>query len=78
MSRWARRKAILAAALIVGFSLAAPSAAQLAGEVTEQLRTYMSERSDEAAYIGPDYCTLTAALEEFVLRGGKRLRPAFA
>ncbi len=38
----------------------------------------MSERSDDAAYIGPDYCTLTAALEEFVLRGGKRLRPAFA
>ncbi|MFY1621467.1 bifunctional (2E,6E)-farnesyl/geranyl diphosphate synthase, partial [Micromonospora sp. WMMD736] len=30
------------------------------------------------AYIGTDYATLTAALEEFVLRGGKRLRPAFA
>jgi Family of unknown function (DUF6223) len=29
MSRWARRKGILAAALIVGFSLAAPSAAQV-------------------------------------------------
>ena len=32
MSRWARRKAILAAALIVGFSLAALSAAQVSDQ----------------------------------------------
>src|SRR5262249_50001131 len=51
---------------------------QLAGQITEQLRAYMSQRCEEAAYIGPEYCALTAALEEFVLRGGKRLRPAFA
>ena len=31
-----------------------------------------------AAYIGTDYDELIAALEDFVLRGGKRLRPAFA
>ena len=39
--------------------------------------TFVSRRRD-AAYIGADYAELTAALEEFVLRGGKRLRPAFA
>ena len=51
---------------------------QLAGAVTDQLREYLRERRRETAYIGPEYSTLTAALEEFVLRGGKRLRPAFA
>jgi len=50
----------------------------LAGAVTDQLREYMSARRREAGYIGTDYGALTAALEEFVLRGGKRLRPAFA
>jgi geranylgeranyl diphosphate synthase type I len=57
---------------------AAPSAAELAGAVTDQLRAYLRERRQDCAYIGTDYGDLTAALEEFVLRGGKRLRPAFA
>jgi geranylgeranyl diphosphate synthase type I len=57
---------------------AAPSAVELAGAVTDQLRAYLRERRHDCAYIGGDYATLTAALEEFVLRGGKRLRPAFA
>ncbi|MFZ0833480.1 MAG: bifunctional (2E,6E)-farnesyl/geranyl diphosphate synthase [Mycobacterium sp.] len=57
---------------------AAPSALQLAGAVTGRLREYMSARRRDAAYIGADYTALTGALEEFVLRGGKRLRPAFA
>jgi geranylgeranyl diphosphate synthase type I len=57
---------------------AAPSAVELAGAVTDQLRDYLRERRRGAAYIGADYADLTAALEEFVLRGGKRLRPAFA
>jgi len=56
----------------------APSAAQLAGAVTDQLRGYLADRRSEAAYIGPDYDGLIGALEDFVLRGGKRLRPAFA
>lgn len=55
-----------------------PSAAQLAGAVTDQLRSYLSERRADSAYIGGDYDGLIAALEDFVLRGGKRLRPAFA
>jgi len=57
---------------------AAPSALELAGAVTDQLRDYLGERRRDAAYIGAEYSALTAALEEFVLRGGKRLRPAFA
>nr|WP_192860418.1 bifunctional (2E,6E)-farnesyl/geranyl diphosphate synthase [Mycobacterium sp. MS1601] len=51
---------------------------ELAGAVTEQLRSYLRERREAAAYIGSDYDSLIAALEEFVLRGGKRVRPLFA
>lgn len=51
---------------------------ELAAAVTEQLREYLRARRSDAAYIGADYAVLTEALEEFVLRGGKRLRPAFA
>lgn len=57
---------------------AAPSAAELAGAVTEQLRQVLAERAKDGAYMGAAHGELTAALEEFVLRGGKRLRPAFA
>jgi geranylgeranyl diphosphate synthase, type I len=57
---------------------AAPSAVELASAVTDQLREYLRDRRSDAAYIGSDYAELTAALEEFVLRGGKRLRPLFA
>ena len=46
--------------------------------MTDQLREDLAERRSDCAYIGSDYADLTAALEEFVLRGGKRLRPAFA
>lgn len=57
---------------------AVPSAVELAGAVTHQLGDYLAGRRTEAAYIGTDYDGLIAALENFVLRGGKRLRPAFA
>lgn len=50
----------------------------MAGAVTDQLREYLRDRRRDAAYMGADYDGLIAALEEFVLRGGKRLRPAFA
>ncbi len=46
--------------------------------MTEQLRGYLRERCRDAAYIGNDYGELTQALGEFVLSGGKRLRPSFA
>lgn len=51
---------------------------QLANAVVDQLRGYLSDRRRDSAYIGPEYAELTAALEEFVLRGGKRIRPLFA
>ncbi|WP_179472846.1 bifunctional (2E,6E)-farnesyl/geranyl diphosphate synthase [Mycolicibacterium vinylchloridicum] len=50
----------------------------MAGAVTDQLRGYLAGRRADAAYIGTDYDGLIAALEDFVLRGGKRVRPAFA
>jgi geranylgeranyl diphosphate synthase, type I len=50
----------------------------LAGAITEHLRTYLRDRRDGAAYIGGEYDGLIGGLEEFVLNGGKRLRPVFA
>jgi geranylgeranyl diphosphate synthase, type I len=50
----------------------------LTGAITEQLRRYLHDRRAQTAYIGGDYDALVAALEDFVLNGGKRLRPAFA
>jgi len=50
----------------------------LADAITDRLRRYLQDRRGQAAYIGGDYDRLTAGLEEFVLSGGKRLRPAFA
>jgi geranylgeranyl diphosphate synthase type I len=50
----------------------------LADAIIEQLRRYLHGRRGDAAYIGSDYAGLIAGLEEFVLSGGKRLRPVFA
>ena len=57
---------------------AGPSAGELANAITDQLRDYLAERRRDSAYIGDAYADVTGALEEFVLRGGKRVRPAFA
>jgi geranylgeranyl diphosphate synthase, type I len=59
-------------------SVEAPATAELAGVITEQLRGYLHDRRRDADYIGSDYDGLIAGLEEFVLSGGKRLRPVFA
>jgi geranylgeranyl diphosphate synthase type I len=56
----------------------AAATVELAGAITDQLRQYLHDRRDEAAYIGSDYGVLIAVLEDFVVTGGKRLRPAFA
>ena len=54
----------------------------MAGAITDQLRQYLHDRRTEAAYIGGsegcDFGVLIAGMEDFVLTGGKRLRPAFA
>jgi geranylgeranyl diphosphate synthase, type I len=59
-------------------SVEAAATVELTGAVTDRLRRYLHGRRAETAYIGPDYGVLLAALEDFVLNGGKRLRPAFA
>jgi geranylgeranyl diphosphate synthase type I len=50
----------------------------LTGAVTDRLRRYLRDRRAQSAYVGADYGVLMAALEDFVLDGGKRMRPAFA
>jgi geranylgeranyl diphosphate synthase, type I len=50
----------------------------VADAVIDQLRRYLRDRRGEAAHMGSDYDALAAGLEEFVLSGGKRLRPVFA
>jgi geranylgeranyl diphosphate synthase, type I len=62
----------------VALSVEAAATIELADAVTDQLRRYLGDRRANAAYIGGDYAALIAGLEEFVLSGGKRLRPAFA
>ena len=56
----------------------AAATVELTGAITDQLRRYLHDRRNETAYIGGDYGVFIAALEDFVLGGGKRLRPAFA
>jgi geranylgeranyl diphosphate synthase, type I len=62
----------------VALSVEAAATVELADAITDRLRRYLQDRRRQAAYIGGDYDRLTAGLEEFVLSGGKRLRPAFA
>jgi geranylgeranyl diphosphate synthase type I len=53
----------------------------LTGAITDQLRRYLGGRRDGTAHEllqDRDYAAFTATLEDFVLNGGKRLRPAFA
>ncbi len=50
----------------------------MAGAITNRLREYLHDRRRGTAYIGGAYQDLIAGLEEFVLSGGKRLRPVFA
>ncbi len=80
VSLYAGRRAITrterGAALSV--DTAEPSAAELAAAVTDQLRGYLADRRAASSYIGADHETLVTVLEDFVLRGGKRIRPAFA
>ena len=62
----------------VALSVEASATIELADAVTDQLREHLRERRAAAAYIGNDYDALIGGLEEFVLGGGKRLRPVFA
>jgi geranylgeranyl diphosphate synthase type I len=62
----------------VALSAGAAATVELADAITGQLRGYLRDRRAEAAHIGSHYDALIAGLQDFVLGGGKRLRPVFA
>ena len=57
----------------------APSdSAALVHAVEQALTRFFDSRRELVAELGPVFVSATTALEEFVLRGGKRTRPSFA
>jgi len=46
--------------------------------VDAAIRDFFTERRAEADALGQDFAAMVAELESYVLRGGKRIRPAFA
>jgi geranylgeranyl diphosphate synthase type I len=50
----------------------------LRAEVHRQLATFLHGKRDEALHIDPQFVAAVDSLSEFVLSGGKRLRPTFA
>lgn len=52
--------------------------AALVRAVEQALTGFFADRRELVAELGPVVISATAALEDFVLRGGKRTRPAFA
>lgn len=55
-----------------------PADVELTDRVEARLRAYLADRRAEAIEIDPAFGEATAALETFVLGGGKRIRPTFA
>ncbi|MEJ3658932.1 polyprenyl synthetase family protein [Actinomycetes bacterium KLBMP 9759] len=55
-----------------------PSDTQLAAGIENALAAFLDVRNAQAATIDPAFAQATAALAEFVLLGGKRIRPTFA
>ncbi|WP_370654781.1 polyprenyl synthetase family protein [Prescottella sp. R16] len=56
----------------------APSVPPLTDLVEASLREFFASRADTVRSVGGGYPDAVAALESFVLRGGKRVRPVFA
>ncbi|MGH3841574.1 MAG: polyprenyl synthetase family protein [Pseudonocardiaceae bacterium] len=50
----------------------------LRAEVNRELAAFLQAKRNEAAQIDPQFVTAVDSLSEFVLGGGKRLRPTFA
>jgi len=55
-----------------------PGTAAFTAAVEEALTTFFTGRQEEVNRLGPVFVDAIEALESFVLRGGKRTRPAFA
>ncbi|MFF3570425.1 polyprenyl synthetase family protein [Nocardia jiangxiensis] len=56
----------------------AADAAGLVGAVAEALNRFFATRREIVAQLGPVFIDASEALQDFVLRGGKRTRPSFA
>ena len=54
------------------------SLTDIAAAVQPALVSFLDERRDLVEPVGPVFTEATAGLERFILRGGKRIRPAFA
>ncbi|MDP9441566.1 MAG: polyprenyl synthetase family protein, partial [Actinomycetota bacterium] len=52
--------------------------ADVAGRVRSALESFLARQRDVLTEISPDLAPVAAALGDFLLDGGKRLRPAFA
>jgi geranylgeranyl diphosphate synthase type I len=52
--------------------------ADLPAQVSQVLERYFASRRPQAEAIGPDFAEALTALRDFVLGGGKRIRPVFA
>ncbi len=50
----------------------------IADAVADELRSFFASRRALVDSVGPDFARAAADLESFVMRGGKRVRPAFA
>lgn len=50
----------------------------LPGEVHRELAAFLAVKTDEAAQVDPRFATAVDSLSDFVLGGGKRIRPTFA
>jgi geranylgeranyl diphosphate synthase type I len=61
-----------------GYRPVAPTDAGLLAAVQSELTVYMQARTSLAADIDPAFAEATEALADFVLSGGKRIRPTFA
>jgi geranylgeranyl diphosphate synthase type I len=57
---------------------AAPTDAGLAGGIEAALAGFLAAREADTAAIDPEFAQATASLAQFVLSGGKRIRPTFA
>jgi geranylgeranyl diphosphate synthase type I len=51
---------------------------ELPGEVHRELAAFLALKTDEAAQVDPQFAAAIDSLSDFVLGGGKRIRPTFA
>ena len=65
-------------AAVAGAGEPEPTDRELAGGIEAALAVYLEARTAEASAIDPHYAAAADELSDFVLGGGKRIRPTFA